>query len=160
MASQRRLVRIKALEVLYAYQIGKDHLDKVKKDLLAELTDMDKYVFASDLIDAVLKHQRALDLTIRKNINNWVFERVAVIDKIIIRIGIAELLFFPEIPPKASINEAIELAKVYSTRKSPKFINGVLDAILGNLRKENKLNKTGRGLIEFKNPDEDKEDEK
>ena len=62
MVSQRRLVRIKALEVLYAYQIAKEHLDKVKKDLLVDLTDMDKYTFASDLIDAVLKHQRASEL--------------------------------------------------------------------------------------------------
>ncbi|MCX6159613.1 MAG: transcription antitermination factor NusB [Ignavibacteriota bacterium] len=156
MASQRRLVRIKALEVLYAYQIAKEHLDKVKKDLLVELTDMDKYVFASDLIDAVLKHQRALDLAIRTKIKNWEYERVSLIDKIIIRIGIAELMFFPEIPPKVSINEAIELAKMYCTRKSPKFINGVLDAILNDLRKENKLNKTGRGLIEFNTPEDEK----
>ncbi len=156
MTSQRRLVRIKALEVLYAYQIGKDHLDKVKKDLLTDLTDLDKYAFASDLIDAVLKHQRALDFAIRTKIKNWEYERVSLLDKIIIRIAIAELMFFPEIPPKVSVNEAIELAKQYCTRKSPKFINGVLDAILNELRKENKLNKTGRGLIEFKKPEDEK----
>ena len=129
MASQRRLVRIKALEVLYAYQIAKEHLDKVKKDLLVELTDMDKYVFASDLIDAVLKHQRALDLAIRTKIKNWEYERVSLIDKIIIRIGIAELMFFPEIPPKVSVNEAIELAKRFGTTDSQRFVNGVLDRI-------------------------------
>jgi N utilization substance protein B len=156
MASQRRLVRIKTLEVLYAYQIAKEHLDKVKKDLLADLTDLDKYTFASDLIDAVLKHQRALDLVIRTKIKNWEYERVSLLDKIIIRIGIAELMYFPEIPPKVSINEAIELAKQYCTRKSPKFINGVLDGILSDLRKENKLNKTGRGLIEFNKPEDEK----
>jgi N utilization substance protein B len=65
-------------------------------------------------------------------------------------------MFFPEIPPKVSVNEAIELAKQYCTRKSPKFVNGVLDAILNDLRKENKLNKTGRGLIEFNKEEDEK----
>jgi transcription antitermination protein NusB len=148
MASKRRLVRIKALEVLYAYQIAKDHIDKVKKDLLAEITDMEKYNFASELIDGVLKNQRMIDALITEKIQNWEFGRISILDKIILRIAIAEILYFPEIPPKVSINEAIELAKIYCSDKSPTFINGVLDAVLINLRKDNKVNKKGRGLIE------------
>jgi transcription antitermination protein NusB len=148
MASKRRLVRIKALEVLYAYQIAKDHIDKVKKDLLAEITDMEKYNFASELIDGVLKNQRIIDALITEKIQNWEFGRISILDKIILRIAIAEILYFPEIPPKVSINEAIELAKLYCSDKSPTFINGVLDAVLINLRKDNKVNKKGRGLIE------------
>ena len=150
MASKRRFVRIKALEVLYAYQIAKDHIDKVKKDLLAEITDLEKYNFASELIDAVLKNQRLIDAMITERIRNWEYDRVAILDKIILRLAIAEILYFPEIPPKVSINEAIELAKIYCSDKSPTFVNGVLDAVLNNLRKENKLNKKGRGLLDFK----------
>ncbi len=150
MASKRRFVRIKALEVLYAYQIAKDHIDKVKKDLLAEITDLEKYNFASELIDAVLKNQRVIDTMITERIRNWEYDRVAILDKIILRLAIAEILYFPEIPPKVSINEAIELAKIYCSDKSPTFVNGVLDAVLNNLRKENKLNKKGRGLLDFK----------
>jgi len=150
MASKRRFVRIKALEVLYAYQIAKDHIDKVKKDLLAEITDLEKYNFASELIDAVLKNQRVIDSMITERIKNWEYDRVAILDKIILRLAIAEILYFPEIPPKVSINEAIELAKLYCSDKSPTFVNGVLDAVLNNLRKENKLNKKGRGLLDFK----------
>lgn len=150
MASKRRFVRIKALEVLYAYQIAKDHIDKVKKDLLAEITDLEKYNFASELIDAVLKNQRVIDSMITERIRNWEYDRVAILDKIILRLAIAEILYFPEIPPKVSINEAIELAKLYCSDKSPTFVNGVLDAVLNNLRKENKLNKKGRGLLDFK----------
>ncbi len=150
MASKRRFVRIKALEVLYAYQIAKDHIDKVKKDLLAEITDLEKYNFASELIDAVLKNQRVIDSMITERIRNWEYDRVAILDKIILRLAIAEILYFPEIPPKVSINEAIELAKIYCSDKSPTFVNGVLDAVLNNLRKENKLNKKGRGLLDFK----------
>ncbi len=150
MASKRRFVRIKALEVLYAYQIAKDHIDKVKKDLLAEITDLEKYNFASELIDAVLKNQRLIDSMITERIKNWEYDRVAILDKIILRLAIAEILYFPEIPPKVSINEAIELAKLYCSDKSPTFVNGVLDAVLNNLKKENKLNKKGRGLLDFK----------
>ncbi len=148
--NKRRFVRIKALEVLYAYQIAKDHIDKVKKDLLTEITDLEKYNFASELIDAVLKNQRSIDIIITGRIQNWEYDRVAILDKIILRLAIAEILYFPEIPPKVSINEAIELAKMYCSDKSPTFVNGVLDAVLNTLKNENKLNKKGRGLIDIK----------
>lgn len=150
MISKRRLVRSKALEVLYAHQMSKENVDKIKKDLLTELSDLEKYNFACDIINYVLENQKQLDEIIRKNINNWEFERIAVIDRIIIRIALVELLFFPEIPPKVSINEAIELSKMYSTDKSPNFVNGVLDSALKKLNKDGKVAKTGRGLIDFK----------
>jgi len=72
----------------------------------------------------------------------------ALIDRILLRMGITELLFFPEIPPKVSINEVIEIAKEYSTSNSGKFINGILDAILSDLKLNSNLNKSGRGLID------------
>jgi N utilization substance protein B len=62
--------------------------------------------------------------------------------------GICELYYFPDIPPKVSINECIEVAKIYSTAGSGKFINGILDAILFELKENGKLNKSGRGLVE------------
>ena len=71
-----------------------------------------------------------------------------MIDRILLRIGIVELIYFPDIPPKVTINEVIEIAKDYSTSNSNKFINGILDAVLSDLKKSGKLNKTGRGLIE------------
>lgn len=156
MVSKRRLVRIKAMEVLYAYKISRDHIDKVKKDLLSELTDLEKYNFASDLIDAVLKNQAAIDSHIESKIKNWDMDRLAILDMIILRIGIAEMLYFPEIPPKASINEAIEIAKMYSTDKGPVFINGILDALLKELISKNLINKSGRGLLELKKKDDEK----
>ena len=149
MTKKRRGVRIKTLEVLYAHQIAKEHIDKVKKDLLTEIEDNEDFEFASNLVDAVLKHQRAFDLMIRTRIKNWDYDRVALIDKIVMRICIAEFLYFPEIPPKVSINEALEISKMYCTQKTPNFINGVLDGLLEDLKKQNKLNKSGRGLIDF-----------
>ena len=74
---------------------------------------------------------------------------------LLLRMGICELLYFPDIPPKVTINELIEVAKSFSTEKSGKFINGVLDAILIDLRAKHLLVKTGRGLIE-ETPDHDK----
>lgn len=154
MSKKRRLIRIKALEVLYAHQISREPIDKVKNDLISSIEDNVDYEFASGIVDSVLKHQRAIDLMVSQKITNWQYERVSIIDKIIIRMCIAELLFFPEIPPKVSINEALEIAKLYCSARSPVFINGVLDGILNQLKKENKLNKSGRGLIDFKKPPE------
>lgn len=150
MQSTRRVLRIKVLQALYAYEIAKDPIEKVKKDLLSDLEDKEKYKFASDLIDSVLKDVNKLDDTIKSKIENWEFERIALIDKLVLRIGLAELLYFPEIPPKVSINEAIEIAKSFCTNQSGKFVNGILDSILIDLKKENALDKRGRGLLDLK----------
>jgi N utilization substance protein B len=155
MQSSRRIIRIKVLQVLYAYEIAKDHIDKVKKDLLTELQEADKYNFASVLIDTVLKNVKLLDEMIQGKIENWEFERIALIDKLVLRIGLCEILYFPEIPPKVSINEAIEISKEYCTSQSGKFVNGILDAILIDLRHDNRLNKQGRGLLDIKKKSKD-----
>ncbi|MDQ1265746.1 MAG: transcription antitermination protein NusB [Bacteroidota bacterium] len=150
MSSPRRIIRIKALEVLYAHEIAKDPIEKVKKDLLSGITDIEKYNFASQLIDSVLKKQQEIDNIIESKIHNWEYDRVSVLDKIIMRIGIAELMNFPEIPPKVTINEAIEIAKEYCSGKSGQFINGILDSYLSELKKGDKLNKEGRGLLDIR----------
>ena len=95
---------------------------------------------------------------IKEKVENWEMERIALIDRILLKIGIVEILYFPEIPPKVSINEVIEIAKDYSTLNSGKFINGILDAILSEAKKEGRLNKSGRGLIEESLPKKSDED--
>jgi N utilization substance protein B len=72
-------------------------------------------------------------------------------------VGITEIIYFPDIPPKVSINEVIEIAKNYSTSNSGKFINGILDALLNDLKNEGKLNKSGRGLVEQSIPKKEKQ---
>jgi len=156
MQSSRRVIRIKVLQVLYAYVISKDPIEKVKNDLLGEIKEEDKIEFASELIDKVLKNSDKLDKMIKDKIENWEFERIALVDKLILRMGLSEILHFPEIPPKVSINEAIEIAKEYCTKSSGKFVNGILDAILTDLKKENKLNKSGRGLLDLKKKNDEK----
>ncbi|MBN1634269.1 MAG: transcription antitermination factor NusB [Ignavibacteria bacterium] len=150
MTLSRRFVRIKVLNVLYAYEIAKDPIAKVKKDLLTEIEETEKLKFAINLIDYVINNEKELDTYIIAKLENWGFERVALIDKLIIRMATAEILYFPEIPPKVSINEAIEIAKIYSLKNSGSFVNGILDSILNELKSSGKINKKGRGLLDLK----------
>jgi N utilization substance protein B len=146
--SKRRIVREKVLQILYAYELNKDSLEPLIKENLAELNDDADKVFANDLIRKVILNIDTLDERINNRVTNWEMNRIALIDKILLRMGICEILHFQDIPPKVSINESIEIAKNFSTAGSAKFINGILDAILAEEKKTGKLNKSGRGLVE------------
>lgn len=153
---KRRDIRIKVMQVLYAQEMSQDSMKKVKKDLLSGIGEKENIEFANQLIDLVSENEKLLDAYILDKVVNWELERMALIDRIILRIGIAEMLYFPEIPPKVSINEAIDISKDFCTRNSGKFVNGILDAVLEELKKENKLVKTGRGLLNIKKKEYDK----
>ncbi len=86
-------------------------------------------IFAAELVKGVISNLEAIDKDISQYATNWKLERMAVVDRNILRLSAYELLFREEIPPKVSINEAVELAKKYSEPKSAKFVNGVLDKI-------------------------------
>lgn len=149
MPYKRRLVREKTLQALYAFELSNDPIEHVLKYTIDQLrNDRESYEFARTLFHHCVDARQEIDPLIRHQVTNWEFDRIALIDKLLLRMTIAELLFFPEIPPKVSINEAIEIAKRYSTEKSGKFINGILDAILERLKKEKRLHKQGRGLID------------
>ena len=92
----------------------------------------EKIDFAQELLSAYYDKNDYLNELIKPKLKNWDADRVAVIDTILLRLGLAELLFFPSIPVKVSINEYIDIAKMYSTEQSGNFVNGVLD----NLRKD------------------------
>jgi len=92
-------------------------------------------------------HHREL---IAGNTRNWEVDRLPLTDRIILEMAIAELLSFPNIPVKVTINEYIELAKIYSTPKSRNFINGILDVIARELKEAGEIKKSGRGLIDNK----------
>ena len=146
--SKRRIVREKVLQILYACEMNKESLQPLSSEILKDVADELDKAFAQELIRKVLSNAEDLDNRIMQRVTNWEMNRIALIDKILLRMGICELLHFPDIPPKVSINESIEIAKDYSTAGSAKFINGILDAILAEEKKEGKLNKTGRGLVE------------
>lgn len=144
----RRIVREKVLQALYAYEISKEPIAEVAKNILSDLRKhKNDFEFARELLLAVVQHHKEFDSYIRAKTTNWQFERIAVIDMLLLRMGICEFLYFPDIPPKVTINEVIEIAKIFSTEKSSQFLNGILDAILNELRKNGLLKKTGRGLL-------------
>lgn len=146
--SKRRIIREKVLQILYAHELNKEWLASFSAEVLDDVKDEADQEFARSLIRRVLSNVEELDSKIKERVENWELNRIALIDKILLRMGICELLYFPDIPPKVSINESIEIAKDYSTAGSGKFINGILDAILAEQKKSGKLNKIGRGLVE------------
>jgi N utilization substance protein B len=149
MALRRRLVRERVLQALYAYELSREPIEMIIENIVADLKKQpEAFEFAKQLILKVIECTKELDGLIRQRVEHWEFNRLAIIDKIVLRICICELLYFEDIPPKVSINEAIEIARAYSTDKSDKFVNGVLDSILDDLKKECRLKKTGRGLID------------
>jgi N utilization substance protein B len=150
----RRLIRESVMQLLYAHDLSKESPQKIAGDVFAaEITgDESGKVFAFKLTDSVLANEAALNERIRKHTDNWELDRMAAIDKIVMRMALAEILFFEDIPPKVSINEAIEIAKKYSTDKSGKFVNGILDAAYIALKAEGQLKKAGRGLIDSSSP--------
>ena len=110
----------------------------------------DDIKFACSLFDCVIDNSTEYDAHISKYAKNWDIERISLMDRTILRMGIGEMVNFSNIPVKVSINECIDIAKNYSSPKSGKFINGLLDVISLNLLKEKKIIKTGKGLIDNK----------
>ncbi|WP_421938886.1 transcription antitermination factor NusB [Pedobacter sp.] len=104
--------------------------------------------FVQDLFVHTLQNNAKYQDMIADRTKNWESERIALMDTILMKMAICELLNFPSIPVKVTINEYLELSKDYSTPKSNSFINGILDKILGDLKKSNTIKKIGRGLIE------------
>jgi transcription antitermination protein NusB len=91
--------------------------------------------FCTDLVEGALGDQEAIDDAIRRNTQNYELARISVVDRNVLRVAIYEMLHCAEIPPVVSINEAIEIAKKYSTEESGRFVNGVLDQIRGTLKR-------------------------
>jgi transcription antitermination protein NusB len=145
---KRRVVRERVLQILYAYEMNKEGLQALVDGMLSDISEDADKQFGSDLINRVIIHKNDLDQEINSRVDNWEMGRIALIDLLLLRMGLCELLFFPEIPPKVSINEAIEIAKEFSTAGSGKFINGILDAVLSDLKTKGRLNKLGRGLVD------------
>ncbi|MEN9281426.1 MAG: transcription antitermination factor NusB [Bacteroidota bacterium] len=106
----------------------------------------DDVEYARRVIAAALEGKQSSTELIRKHAQNWDFDRIAALDIILMRLAVAELVACQEIPIKVTINEVIELAKRYSTDKSGTFINGILDAIIEELKSTDSIKKSGRGL--------------
>lgn len=126
----RRRARQVALQALYWVESSADPIELAVKELSrrADLSG-DLESFALDLCRKVLDNQERFDQMISETALNWDISRIARVDRIALRIGLAELFYSEDIPPKVSINEAIELARAFSSERAAGFVNGILDAI-------------------------------
>ncbi|MGM0530357.1 MAG: transcription antitermination factor NusB [Bacteroidota bacterium] len=121
-----------------------EHSGKLVFPLFKKNEDKD---FARQLLRKTIMKYSEYDDLIKENSENWDLERIAVMDILIMKMAITEMLEFPSIPTRVTLDEYIEIAKFYSTEKSNIFINGILDKIITQLKAENRIQKQGRGLI-------------
>jgi len=126
----RRKAREVVLQALYAREIGEEPIEQVLDDMLSVVEyDDELAVVARRLAIRVDRESEALDSIIAERALNWDLGRIALIDKLILRMGLCELLHFPDIPNKVCINESIEITKKYSSSDSKRFVNGILDSV-------------------------------
>lgn len=148
--AQRREGREAVLQALYASEVGKGKWSEITKSVIKPRLSKDKEIFkfAERLFLKIVNNQDEVDDVIQAHIKNWRIDRLNTIDRLLMRMAITEFLYFEQIPTKVTINEAIEIAKKFSTQKSGNFINGILDSALEQLQEEGRIEKKGRGLIE------------
>ena len=127
---KRRTARELALKFLYQTEFNSNSPDS-ELNSFCDRSNVSEEVqnFTQALIKNILFHKKEVDELLQKISANWAPDRMAVIDKNILRLGICELLFDPTTPPKVVINEAVEIAKKFGTEESPDFINGILDKV-------------------------------
>ncbi|HEY6953616.1 MAG TPA: transcription antitermination factor NusB [Flavisolibacter sp.] len=126
-------------------QTLRNFIQKTSSANFTEVISSDKWEFAKSLLNTLLEKEKHLESFIVPKLKNWDPERIAALDMIIMKLGVAEFLYFETIPPKVTINEYIDIAKEYSTQQSGQFVNGILDNIHKELVQQNKLHK-----IDFK----------
>lgn len=148
--SKRRQVRERVLQALYAYDASEDSVDHVLATLIRPTFEEDKTAlrFAERLFLKTADARTEADVLIDKHIENWDLQRLAKTDRLVLWMAISELLYFEDIPPKVTLNEAVEVARAFGTDKSGAFVNGVLDAVLRELRETGRIKKSGRGLVD------------
>jgi len=122
------------MQMLYQWQLGGNTPEQVGASFFQERgADSKVEGFARDLFQNVVTNVDRLDQLVREHAENWRLERIAAVDRNILRVALCELLYHPETPPNAAINEALEIARRFSGEDSVKFVNGVLDAIRKSL---------------------------
>ena len=132
---QRRKGRELALQMLFQSDMGKQSLDQVRKTFWTERANTDEEArgFADDLFRVAVDRQEEIDKLIAKHASHWRIERMAAVDRNLLRTSIAEFVGYPKTPKPVIINEALEIAHKYSAPESVNFINGVLDSVAKEL---------------------------
>jgi N utilization substance protein B len=123
----RRFARELALQTLFSVEVGKQDPAEALDHTL-EKADSDNRAFVKELVFGTLEHAESSDVLIAPLLEGWTVERLPTVDRLVLRMGVFEMLFRPETPRAVVINEAVELAKKFSTEDSGRFINGVLSS--------------------------------
>lgn len=134
--SQRHRARIAVLQIAYANFINDNcNLESLGDEIFKSLGISSKSKdFFEKLLKSTLENSQTADKLIADVCSNWDIDRVSIVDRCIIRMGVAELIAFPDISPRVTIDEAIELAKEFGGNDSPRFVNGILDAVFRRMK--------------------------
>ena len=140
---EKRLARIIALQALYAHEVAETEPGNAIATIVEELEESpsaDVISYGGKLARLAIDNRESSDDLIEARLKNWEMKRVSLMDKLILRLGISEMLHVESVPPKVSIVEGVEIAKIFSTDDSSRFVNGILDSV---------YNDSIKGLIKF-----------
>jgi N utilization substance protein B len=130
----RRLARELAMKTLFAHEFSQNNPEEILPQLCEEMqASFDAQRFSESLVQGVIANQSFLDKIIKTYAVEWDLERIAFVDKNIMRIALYEIIFSENTPVAVAINEAIEIAKIYSGHEAPRFINGILGKVINDL---------------------------
>ena len=141
---EKRLARIIALQALYAHEVAETDPGNAISTIVEELEESpsaDVISYGGKLARLAIDNRESSDDLIEARLKNWEMKRVSLMDKLILRLGISEMLHVESVPPKVSIVEGVEIAKIFSTDDSSRFVNGILDSV---------YNDSLKGLIKLK----------
>ncbi|EMP4156271.1 transcription antitermination factor NusB [Listeria monocytogenes] len=119
---KRREAREKALQALFQIELNEMSLDQAIKNIMED--EQDDYM--EKLVEGVMANKAEIDAIIELNLDNWRMDRLSKVDLSLLRLSVYEIKYLDDVPNRVSLNESIEIAKIYSDEKSSKFINGVL----------------------------------
>ena len=142
----KRLARIIAVQAIYAYEIYPENSDNVMSVILdnddedwspLESVPSDNAIaYGKKLYKMVIKIKDELDDLIKARSKNWSINRITLLDRLILRMSLAEMIYEDDVPPKVSITEGVEIAKYFSTDESGSFVNGILDSVYNDIIKD------------------------
>ena len=133
----RRKAREATMQALYALEINNGFPQDVLELCDDSFNNSDNDIYTRELFNCVVEKQSWADDLISQCLENWEYGRVAILDKILLRMGVSEIYHIEDVPPKVSISEMVEIAKVYSTEESSSFVNGILDTIYKGYSEKN-----------------------
>ena len=133
----RRKAREVTMQALYALEFNNGFPQDVLELCDDSFNNSENDIYTRELFNCVVEKQSWADDLISQCLENWEYGRVAILDKILLRMGVSEIYHIDDVPPKVSISEMVEIAKVYSTEESSSFVNGILDTIYKNYSEKN-----------------------